>query len=220
VTTIRTGLAIDARALARRFGSRWVLRGASLQLARGEAAGLVGSNGSGKSTLLRLLCTLLRPSAGSASIFDADVVRDADAVRASTGFFSPIAGVYDDLTAIENLRFAAAMLGRRESDAQAALERVGLASHADERVRGFSSGMLRRLSLGRLFLQAPSLLLLDEPYNNLDVGGIALVNDTIRETIARGGAALVVVHDTASAAPVLGRWLSLTDGRIADGKAA
>ena len=161
-----------------------------------------------------------RPSAGSASIFDADVVRDADAVRASTGFFSPIAGVYDDLTAIENLRFAAAMLGRKEADARAALERVGLASHADERVRGFSSGMLRRLSLGRLFLQAPSLLLLDEPYNNLDVGGIALVNDTIRETIARGGAALVVVHDTASAAPVVTRWLSLTDDRITDGKAA
>jgi heme exporter protein A len=220
VTTTSTGLAIDARALARRFGSRWVLRGASLQLRRGEAAGLVGSNGSGKSTLLRLLCTLLRPSAGSASIFDADVVKDADAVRASTGFFSPIAGVYDDLTAIENLRFAAAMLRRKESDAHAALERVGLAAHADERVRGFSSGMLRRLSLGRLFLQAPSLLLLDEPYNNLDVGGIALVNDTIRETLARGGAALVVVHDTASAAPVLNRWYSLTDGRIADGKAA
>jgi heme ABC exporter ATP-binding subunit CcmA len=192
-----------------------VLRGASLQLRQGEAAGLVGSNGSGKSTLLRLLCTLLRPTAGEASIYGADVVRDADAVRASTGFFSPIAGVYDDLTASENLRFAAAMLGRTTSEAAAALERVGLAAHAHERVRGFSSGMLRRLALARLFLQAPRLLLLDEPYNNLDVSGIALVNDTIRETIARGGAALVVVHDTASAGAVLNRWFSLTEGRVA-----
>jgi heme exporter protein A len=217
VTTTSTDLAIDARALARRFGSRWVLRGASLQLRRGEAAGLVGSNGSGKSTLLRLLCTLLRPSAGSASVFDADVVRNADAVRASTGFFSPIAGVYEDLTALENVRFAAAMLGRSNAEASAALDRVGLSGSANDRVRGFSSGMLRRLSLARLMLQSPRLLLLDEPYNNLDAGGIALVNDTIRETIARGGAALVVVHDTASAAPVLGRWFSLVDGRIADG---
>lgn len=218
MTTTSSGLAIDARALARRFGSRWVLRGASLQLRQGEAAGLVGPNGSGKSTLLRLLCTLLRPTAGCASVFDFDVVRDADAVRASTGFFSPIAGVYDDLTALENVRFAAAMLGRGTTDATAALERVGLTRSAHDRVRGFSSGMLRRLALARLFLQAPRLLLLDEPYNNLDAGGIALVNDTIRETIARGGAALVVVHDTASAAPVLGRWFSLADGRIADGK--
>jgi heme exporter protein A len=145
------------------------------------------------------------------------VVRDADAVRASTGFFSPIAGVYEDLTALENVRFAAAMLGRSTAEASAALDRVGLSGSANDRVRGFSSGMLRRLSLARLMLQSPRLLLLDEPYNNLDAGGIALVNDTIRETIARGGAALVVVHDTASAAPVLGRWFSLVDGRIADG---
>jgi heme exporter protein A len=210
-----TGLAIDARSLARRFGSRWVLRGASLELACGEAAGLVGANGSGKSTLLRLLCTLLRPSAGGASIFGADVVRDADLVRASTGFFSPVAGVYDDLTALENLRFAAAMLGRSATEASAALERVGLGATAHDRVRGFSSGMLRRLALARLFLQSPRLLLLDEPYNNLDSAGIALVNDTIRETVARGGAALVVVHDTGSAGSVLKRWFSLTDGRVA-----
>ena len=209
-----TDLAIDARMLARRFGARWVLRGVSLELPAGQAAGLVGANGSGKSTLLRLLCTLIRPSAGSATVFGADVVRDADLVRESVGFFSPIPGVYDDLTARENIRFAATMLRRSARAAEAAVERVGLANVADERVRGFSSGMLRRLSLARVLVQQPRLLLLDEPYNNLDAQGIALLNDVIRETIGRGGSALVVVHDVASAVPVVGAWFTLTDGKV------
>ncbi len=208
-------LAVDAQAVARRFGARWVLRGASLSIRAGEVAGLVGANGSGKSTLLRVLCTLLRPTAGSASVFGADVVRDADAVRASVGFFAPVPGVYEDLTARENLRFAARMLGRDAREADGMLERVSLAHVADERVRGFSSGMMRRLSLARLLVQSPRLLLLDEPYNNFDVAGIALVNETIRDTVARGGAALVVVHDVASAVPVVGSWFALDGGRVA-----
>ncbi|MCX5755674.1 MAG: heme ABC exporter ATP-binding protein CcmA [Gemmatimonadetes bacterium] len=207
-------LAIDARMLARRFGARWVLRGVSLALRSGEAAGLVGDNGSGKSTLLRLLCTLIRPNAGSATIFGADVVKSADRVRELVGFLSPVPGVYDDLTARENVRFAATMLGRPAAQADAALERVGLVHVASERVRGFSSGMLRRLSLARLLVQAPRLILLDEPYNNFDAQGIELVNAVIRETVARGGSALVVVHDVGLAAPVVARWFGLRDGKI------
>ncbi|MDA1080424.1 MAG: heme ABC exporter ATP-binding protein CcmA [Gemmatimonadetes bacterium] len=212
--SIDTELAVDATGVARRFGARWVLRGASLTLRTGEAAGLVGANGSGKSTLLRILCTLLRPTAGTARIFGADVVQDPDLVRASIGFFSPIPGVYDDLTARENLLFAATMLGRPKRTADETLERVGLTHVSNERVRGFSSGMLRRLALARLLVHSPRLLLLDEPYNNFDVSGIALVNELIRETLARGGAALVVVHDVASAVPVVGPWFTLRDGIV------
>ena len=206
-------LAIDARILARRFGARWVLRGVSFELRAGEAAGLVGANGSGKSTLLRLLCTLIRPTAGSATVFGADVVKEPDRVREMVGFFSPIPGVYDDLTARENVRFAATMLGRSPAAADGALDRAGLAGVAGERVRGFSSGMLRRLSLARVLVQSPRLLLLDEPYNNFDAQGIALVNDVIRVTLARDGSALVVVHDVASAVPVVGPWFTLRDGK-------
>lgn len=211
-----TALAIDANGLARRFGSRWVLRGASMQLAAGEAAGLVGANGSGKSTLLRVLATLVRPSAGRASVFGADILRQPDQVRETIGFFSSVPGVYEDLTAAENLAFAADMLGRPRAEGMVALERVGLAAVAGERVRGFSSGMLRRLALSRLLLQRPRVLLLDEPYNNFDTGGIALVNDTVRETLARGGAVLAVVHDVASAVGVLDRWFALRDGRVTE----
>ena len=102
---------LDARDIARRFGARWVLRGASITVSSGEVVGLLGANGSGKSTLLRVLATLLRPNAGSATIAGYNILREPDSVRRNIGYLAHTAGLYDDLTARENLVFAAAMLG-------------------------------------------------------------------------------------------------------------
>jgi heme exporter protein A len=208
-------LALDARGVARRFGARWVLRGVNLQVRAGEIVGLLGHNGCGKSTLLRIVATLLKPSAGDAFVFGANVKTEGDDVRRNIGFFAHVPGLYDDLTARENLAFAATMLGLPSADIDAALERVGLTHVTHERVRGFSAGMQRRLSLARLVLQRPRFLLLDEPYNNLDTAGIALMNGFIRELGNAGGAALIVVHDLATATPVLERTVTIRDGRIA-----
>ncbi len=214
-------LAIDASAVARRFGTRWVLRGVSMQVRAGEVVGLLGANGSGKSTLLRIFGTLLRPSAGAARVYGHDVVRAADQVRGAIGFLAHTPGLYDDLTARENLQFAAAMLGIGE-DARvrvadtaidAVLARVGLTHAADERVRGFSAGMERRLAVARMLLGKPRLLLLDEPYSNLDAEGIAMMSGIITEAVRNGGAALVVLHELAPAAGILGRTITLRDGR-------
>ena len=95
------------------------------------------------------------------------------------------------------------------------LERVGLASVADDRVRGFSAGMQRRLALARLILRNPRVLLLDEPYSNLDTEGVELMNSVIAETVESGGAALVALHELAPAKAVLDRTLTLVEGRIA-----
>ncbi len=208
-------IAIDAKGIARRFGARWVLRGVTLQVRPGEIVGLLGDNGSGKSTLLRILATLLKPSAGDASIYGHDVVREADDVRAQVGFLAHSAGLYDDLTARENLVFAAAMLGFDASGVDAVLERVGLDFAANHRVRGFSAGMQRRLSLARLLLTRKRVLLLDEPYANLDLDGVALMNAVMQDSVRAGGAALVVLHELAPAAGVLDRTVSIVDGRIA-----
>lgn len=207
--------AIDAHGVARRFGARWVLRGVSLRVRPGEIVGLLGANGSGKSTLLRIFATLLKPSAGEARVYGHDLSRGADEVRAQVGFLAHSPGLYDDLTARENLVFAAAMLGLDADGVDAALERVGLAAVSGHRVRGFSAGMQRRLSLARLLLTRKRVLLLDEPYANLDTDGIALMNAVMKDSVGAGGAALVVLHELAPAQAVLDRTVTIVDGRIA-----
>jgi heme ABC exporter ATP-binding subunit CcmA len=188
----------------------------SFDVRGGEAVGLLGPNGSGKSTVLRILGTLLAPSAGTASINGLDVVRDAGAVRAQVGYLAHTPGLYDDLTARENLRFAADMLGLSHAEADDSLARVGLARAAPERVRTFSAGMQRRLALARLTLLHPRVLLLDEPYSNLDSDGVSLVNGIVADVVRSGGAALVVLHELAPAAGLLDRTLTLVEGRIAE----
>ena len=211
--------AIDARGLGKRFGMRWVLRGVTLDVSAGEAVGLLGANGSGKSTVLRILGTLLKPNVGSASINGIDLLDDASSVRAQVGYLAHAPGLYDDLTARENLAFAADMLGLPASTVTGILERVGLHGVADSRVRGFSAGMQRRLAVARLLMRKPRILLLDEPYSNLDEPGVALMNSVIRDVIADGGAALLALHELAPSRGIIGRTLTIVDGRV-DGESA
>ena len=176
MVTVQSELAIEAEGVARRFGARWVLRGVSFELRPGEIVGLLGANGSGKTTLLRIFGTLLKPTAGAARIYGHDVAHDTDAVRSELGFLAHTPGLYDDLTARENLKFGAMMLGLPTGNTlDAALERVGLGHVINERVRGFSAGMQRRLAVARLLLRHARVLMLDEPYSNLDTAGIKLM---------------------------------------------
>lgn len=202
--------------VTRRFGRRWALRGVTLSVAPGEVVGVEGHNGSGKSTLLRILSTAIKPTSGQALVFGSDVARQATQVRSSIAFLTHYPGLYDDLSAEENLQFACRMLGRDDDRIPEVLQRVGLRREARETVRTFSAGMQRRLSLARLLLQRPRLLLLDEPYNNFDPAGIALVNEVVREVRREGGAALIVLHDRHSAGDVLDRVVRLKDG-VVDG---
>ncbi|MDP9277866.1 MAG: heme ABC exporter ATP-binding protein CcmA [Gemmatimonadota bacterium] len=206
--------AIVVSGLGKRFGTRWVLRGVSLEVHRGEAVGLLGPNGSGKSTVLRILGTLLNPNAGTVSVNGHDIVRESTSVRTQVGYLAHTPGLYDDLTARENLRFAADMLGLPYTAVEGSLERVGLAHVAGDRVRGFSAGMQRRLALARLILRSPRVLLLDEPYSNLDAQGVELMNSVINDIVRSGGAALVALHELAPAQAMLDRALTLVEGRI------
>ncbi len=137
-------------------------------------------------------------------------------MREHVGLMGHVPGLYDDLTAAENLRFAVRMMGRavEEKGIAEALAAVGLAGEARERVRGFSAGMRRRLVLARLRLQRPDVLLLDEPYASFDAEGVELLNAFVRETVDRGGAAVVATHDLARGVGVLERALVLDAGRV------
>jgi heme ABC exporter ATP-binding subunit CcmA len=189
----------------------------SLRVGQGEVVGIEGHNGSGKSTLLRVIATLLKPTGGTVSVYGRDIRTDPDFARGHLALLGVQPGLYDDLTAHENLVFAAELLGRDPAGVDAVLDRVGLRREAAERVRTFSSGMQRRLALGRLLLQQPRLLLLDEPYNSFDKAGVALVNEVVRDVVRQGGAAVVVLHDRHSAEGLLDRVMTMHAGRFVDG---
>ena len=204
--------------LSRRFGTRRALRAVTHEVDPGEVVGVVGHNGSGKSTLLRVISTALRPSVGEGWVYGHHLVRDAVEVRRHIGFLAHSPGLYEDLTATENLIFAARMLGISEAGISAVLDRVGLGQARDERVRGFSAGMQRRLALARLILGSPRLLLLDEPYNNFDPQGIELVNEVIEDARRAGGSAFVVLHDQRQGDRVLDRVIELNRGALVGGQ--
>ena len=211
--------AIALEGIAQRLGGRWALRGVSLRVQPGEVVAVVGHNGSGKTTLLRVVATLLRPTRGRGQVDGHDLRDKPDGVRAAIGMLAHASGVYDDLTAAENLAFALRMLGRPAERATIleALATVGLEREAGVRVRAFSSGMQRRVALARVMLQAPRVLLLDEPYNSFDDAGVALVDDLLLRTRAGGGAALVVAHDLKRGGMAFDRVVTLREGAIVDG---
>lgn len=200
---------------AKRFGRRWALRGASFRAEPGTAIALMGHNGSGKTTLLRIVATTLRPTRGTGRVFGHDLLKEADRVRAEVGALYHAPGVYGDLTARENLEFARRMWGGDTAvTLEEAVERVGLTFAIDERARGFSSGMTRRLALARLIMRPPRLMLLDEPYASFDADGIELVNQMVRETADRGGIVLIATHDPERSSAVVDRVVRLQQGRV------
>jgi heme exporter protein A len=208
--------AIQVAGLTKRYGSAWALRGVDLVIPRGQTIALLGPNGSGKSTLLRVIATGIRPSSGDVRVFGMSVRTDGDGVRRRVGLLSDRPPVYGELTALENLKFAAAMYGFTVTEAQlrSALADVGLSRAVLARVHSFSQGMTQRLSVARTILQDPDLLLLDEPYNALDVDGLRIVDQFLARGRARGKTALLATHHIAKALELSDRVLTLRGGRV------
>ena len=199
------------------FGFAAVLDGVTLDVRGGEAVALLGANGAGKTTLLKILATLLRPSRGTVTIAGHDVVRTPEAVRPLLGVVAHGAWVYDDLTARENLSFWATLGGRHlgADDLTTALAGVGLERVADARVRTFSAGMKRRLSLARVMLAQPRVLLLDEPFAGLDQRARKWLEGRLEALKAEGAALLLVTHSFGRELGIADRLAVLAGGRIA-----
>jgi heme ABC exporter ATP-binding subunit CcmA len=208
---------IHVAGLRKFFGTYPVLDGVSLEVRAGEAVALLGSNGAGKTTLLRILATLSRPTKGTARIAGHDCARQPEAVRARLGFVAHGSWVYEDLSALENLHFWATLGGLRAGDEalRAALAAVELDRFSDERVRTFSAGMKRRLSLARFVVAQPSVLLLDEPFAALDQRATKWLEGHLAQFKARGGALLMTTHSFWRGFSMADRVLILAGGRIA-----
>jgi heme exporter protein A len=204
--------AVILSGLGRRYGERAVLRDVSLALPRGETLAVFGANGAGKTTLLRILATLLRPHAGTATVLGEPLPGRAWAVRGRIGLLAHEPLLYRDLTPRENLLFHARLHGVPGARAGELLAAVGLERRAEDPVRTLSRGMAQRVAIARAALHRPELLLLDEPLANLDPGAAAAVAPLIGR--ASGATRVVISHDVEHGLAEADLVLGLRGGRV------
>ncbi len=213
---------IVAEGLVRRFGSGdeavVAVDGVDLTVEAGEIFGFLGPNGAGKSTTVRMLTTLLRPTAGTASVAGFDVVRDADQVRRSIGVALQDAAIDPLMTGAELLRLQAVLYGlprtHHADKARELLERVGLTAAADRRVGTYSGGMRRRLDLALSLIHEPSVLFLDEPTTGLDPMSRIALWEEIRRLNAEGTTVLLTTQYLEEADQLADRVAIIDHGKI------
>jgi heme exporter protein A len=185
--------AVELVDVSRAYGERVALAGVTLTLPPGRTLAVFGANGAGKTTLLRILATLLRPHAGTVRVLGRELPREGWAARGRVGFLAHEPLLYRDLSPRENLRFHARLHGVAATRVEALLERVGMMRRADEPLRTLSRGMAQRVAICRAVLHEPELLLLDEPFANLDPGAAGAVEPLIGA--GSGAARVVISHD-------------------------
>ncbi|MBA3628620.1 MAG: ATP-binding cassette domain-containing protein [Actinobacteria bacterium] len=188
--TSHSPLAVEATGLVKAFGETRAVDGVDLTVQSGSVYGVLGPNGAGKTTTIRMLATLLRPDAGSATVLGYDIVKEADAVRAAVSLTGQLASVDEDLTGRENLILIGRLLGLKRRTAKARadelLEAFGLADASARLVKKYSGGMRRRLDIAASIVVTPRLMFLDEPTNGLDPRSRNQVWDIIRLLVADG----------------------------------
>ncbi len=186
---------VETAGLTKRFGERTVVRDVELRVPRGAAFGYLGPNGAGKTTLIRMLLGLTPATAGAMRLLGLPVPeRRADAL-ARVGAIVEEPRFHGHLTGRENLRVVAAVRDRDAFDRiDRSLERVGLSARADDRVRTYSLGMRQRLGIARCLLADPELLILDEPMNGLDPGGIQEFRGFVHDFVAEGRTIVLSSH--------------------------
>jgi len=205
---------LEARGLQRSFGRVRILRGVDLSLQEGEAVAVVGPNGAGKTTLLRILAGLMRPSAGQVKVLGQPLERRSAQIRSAIGLLSHQSLLYDDLTLLENLTFAARLYGlsRPRDVAEAALAQAGLGDRSDELPRRLSRGLLQRAAIARAVLHRPRLLLLDEPFTSLDAVAADRLLADLRRRLAEGLGVVLVTHHLTEAWELASRVAVLVNG--------
>jgi ABC-2 type transport system ATP-binding protein len=193
-------LAIEIQQLRKQYKGAWSpsLDGLTLNVQQGTITGLLGPNGAGKTTTINIICGLVMPDAGTATVFGKDCTRDTNSIRAMLGVVPQQIALFTQLTAWENFRYIGRLYGLDEhaitAKAGKLLERLGLDKHANKRIGRYSGGMKRRANIIASLLHEPPLLLLDEPTAGVDVQSRALILDFLQEYNKQGNTILYTSH--------------------------
>jgi ABC-2 type transport system ATP-binding protein len=188
-------LIIETRGLTKRFGGRTAVADVNLSVPAGCAFGFLGHNGAGKTTVIRLLAGLTQPDAGTVRLAGRPLAPQRAAALARVGAIIEEPRFHHHLTGRENLRVVAAVRGpQSRRQLEPALARVGLADRGDDRVGTYSQGMRQRLGIARCLLADPELIILDEPMNGLDPGGILELRGLIASLVTEGRTVFISSH--------------------------
>jgi heme exporter protein A len=201
---------IAAESLSVVFGSTVAIDDLNVEIGPG-VTGLFGPNGSGKSTLLRVVAGLLRPTSGRVTI---DGVPDPGRIRWIVGYAGHNSGLYRDLTVRENLSLFARLYGVPDERVGSVVGALGIEMHANTRVADLSAGFVRRAAVARAILHEPAVLLLDEPYANLDDDAAELLSDAVKAWRAPGRSAVIATHGAKKVKRFADAGVILRDGRV------
>ncbi len=219
-------LAVETRALTRRFGPRAAVAGVSMSVPAQSVYGFLGRNGAGKTTTLKMLLGLLKATSGQAALFGVDIGKDRLRASRKVGALMEAHGFYGNLSGRENLDLTRTLLGAPRSELDRVLEVVEMQANASRRVSDYSLGMRQRLGIARAMIGAPPLLVLDEPTNGLDPDGIADMRLFLSALPERTGATVLVsshllgeIEQTATHVGILHEGRLVVEGSLAQLKA-
>ncbi len=208
---------IQVQGLAKRFGARAAVEGLTFEVRPGEVFGLLGPNGAGKTTTVRMLTGLLQPSEGEASVWGCSVRTQGEELRRAVGLLTEQPGLYDRLTARENLRFFMKLHELDEAvawpRARAYLERFGLVGRENEACGSFSKGMRQKLAIVRTLVHDPKVIFLDEPTSGLDPESARTVRDAVAELATEGRTIVLCSHNLAEVERLCSR-VAIIQGRL------
>jgi ABC-2 type transport system ATP-binding protein len=207
--------AIIAENLAYWYGDLVAVDHISFNVAEGEIMGFLGPNGAGKTTTVKMLTGLMKPKAGKAVLLGLDMAKNAEKVQEEMGICFEDTNLYEQMSALENLRFFARLFDVEGFDAYALLKRVGLDGREKDRVETYSKGMKQRLMVARSILNRPRVLFLDEPTTGLDPASSESIREIIKEERERGATVLLTTHDMEEADKLSDRVAFMNKGKIA-----
>ncbi|MBW9172646.1 ATP-binding cassette domain-containing protein [Clostridium estertheticum] len=212
---------LEVKNLTKKFKSFTAVNGVSFVVNGGEILGLIGENGAGKTTIMRMLATMLKVTAGEGKIAGHDLVKEPESIRGEIGIlFGGEVGLYDRLTARENIMYFAQLNGMSEGDAKKSIEELirelEMSEFIDKRVGKFSRGMKQKVAIARSIVHKPSVMLFDEPSTGLDVSATRLIQDFIFKCKSEGKAIVFSSHSMTEIEKLCDRVVIIHKGKVVE----